>query len=244
MSNTSLERPRLQPTALGASPTPLLLSCPAALPREAQPLTWAGATRADVVRARAQAVTAWLEAVSDRDPASGGMSREAQFDHARRVEALNCVTDAIREHGGGAVAAAGEGCPPRVVIAHRLGWFADRLAAGLNERGLTVVSKHDDGAEALGVCIAEQPDLLVLQDVMVRVPAEAVLTEVRRFAARTAVAVQVEVPERAQALRNAGARAPFPRTLAPAAVASCLADLLAAARFSSSGEGGSDVDLR
>lgn len=182
--------------------------------------------------ARAQATRAWFAAVQALEGDHDGLSREAQLDLSRRVETARCVSEAIRRH----VAAqspddrvdGGPDSAPRVVVAHGLGWFAERLKAALTDRGAQVVSRLEDGADALGVTIAEQPDLVVLQDVMVRLPAETVLTELRRFAPHTVIAVQVEGSARAQVLHDVGAHAPFARTLPPDEVAGCLLDVLAA----------------
>ncbi|MCU1601342.1 MAG: hypothetical protein JWO22_2051 [Frankiales bacterium] len=168
----------------------------------------------------------WLDAAANLADSEEGLSREQESDHSRRREAIEHVTSAVRRH----VPSEG-GTAYRVVVAHRFDWFSDKVAASLRELGLVVTSRLNDGAEALGAAIAEQPDLLVLQDVMVRLPSETVLTEVRRFAPRTVVAVQAEGADRARELRARGAHAPFARNLAPADVACYLADLLAAARF-------------
>ena len=77
----------------------------------------------------------------------------------------------------------------------------------LLERGVQVCAIVDDGAEALGILIAEQPDLLVVEDPMSSLTSVDLCTEAAMFAPATRIMVLVESPLRVGRLLDAGAQA-------------------------------------
>lgn len=75
----------------------------------------------------------------------------------------------------------------------------------------------DNGADALGVVIAEQPDVLFIGDRLAMTTAPALLAEAALFAPRTVLVAQSEHGEE-RALLHAGACAVLPRLLPTADV--------------------------
>lgn len=45
---------------------------------------------------------------------------------------------------------------PRAVVAHHHEWFVDKVSEGLRDAGVHVVGSTDNGADALGMVVAEQ----------------------------------------------------------------------------------------
>ncbi|MCU1693036.1 MAG: hypothetical protein JWM64_2127 [Frankiales bacterium] len=113
---------------------------------------------------------------------------------------------------------------PRVVLAHADAGFRGLLAEALHERGLQVVSCTSDGAQTVGVCLAEQPDLLVLQDGLP--DGTGVVEEVLAGCPATLVVAQAERGARELLLRDAGATYVFPEGTAPSSVSEDLRRLV------------------
>lgn len=114
----------------------------------------------------------------------------------------------------------------RVVIAHRSDWFVDRIASVLAEQGIHVVARLDNGADAVGTVIAEQPDVLLVEDSLAMVAGEQVIRAVQNFSPDTAVVAQAAYSDRVGALLEAGAAAVFTRQIPPADVVRSLVQLL------------------
>lgn len=113
---------------------------------------------------------------------------------------------------------------PTAVIAHRHAWFVSKLAALLDGHGVTVLACTDNGAEALGVIVAEQPDVLFFGDPLAMMTGPALMAETRLYAPGTLLAVQASDPQEADALR-AAADAVFLRQHPPGIVAKALVEL-------------------
>lgn len=118
---------------------------------------------------------------------------------------------------------------PRALVVHRDPWYADRLSRALGDEGVTVLARLDDGADAVGAAVADQPDLLLLEDPLPTMTGVQVVREVRRWSPGTAVFVQAADERDAPGLRDAGARACLARHLPPVDVARTVADALQAA---------------
>lgn len=150
-------------------------------------------------------------------------SREMKLDNARATEVLRREHAALvaraHEHlrlTGTVLRSTGA---RRVVLAHRSEWFRGKLSRVLTDGGLHVVAVLDNGADAVGVTVAEQPDLLLVEDTLAMVPGEAVVREVLRFCPDTVVAAQVASSDGVGALLDAGAHEVFTRQVPPAEVA-------------------------
>lgn len=155
-----------------------------------------------------QAVDAWIAARREREQALdvAGLTRDQRMDVAREVMALRRTHDAIK--GRCARRLNAEPGPmlwpgATAVIAHRHEWFVDKLALLLDGHGVTVLARTDNGAEALGAIVAEQPDLVLAGDRLAMLPTRALLAETRLYAPTALLAVQASDQQQADALRAA-----------------------------------------
>jgi DNA-binding NarL/FixJ family response regulator len=115
------------------------------------------------------------------------MSREARLDDNRRREAVLRAHQAYRVH-------ASDGLTldhPRIVLAHTQSWFIQRLASQLNHYGVAVRARAETGADAIGACIALQPEVLFLEERLPMMRSADVAAEAALFAPDTHVGVQV-----------------------------------------------------
>ena len=192
----------------------------------------------DEVRRDQQAgVAAWQAAariaeVAENAEATRARSREMRLDLDRRMDVVRRQQAALVERTRQQVEASNAllrpDAPPRVVVVHRSAWFRDKVVAGLVDSGLDVVARLDNGADAVGVSVAEQPDLLFVEDKLPMLGGVEVVRQVLEFAPHTIAAAQVEYDSDIPVLLDIGARAAFPRRVPPADVARELALLLSA----------------
>lgn len=157
-------------------------------------------------------------------------TRESRLDASRRLDVLHRKQQALvarahlhLEQAGGPLFVAP---PVRAVLAHRSPWFVDKVSAGLTGAGVEVVAHTVNGAEAVGITVAEQPDLLLVEDALEMLGGEHVIRDVRVFSPTTAVAAQVPYGDRVGAMLEAGAATVFTRQVPPADVAAQLRALL------------------
>lgn len=184
---------------------------------------------ADRIVRQVQAIDAWNAARRAREDLldAAYASRDDRMDAARQVELLRRTQDAIT--GRTARGLDAEVGPLRTggataVIAHRHGWFAEKVAQLLEPRGVVVVECTDNGAGALGAVVTEQPDLVLAGDRLAMMTGEALLAETRLFAPGTLRTVQA-ADRQPDALR-AGADAVFLRHQPPGDVAEALLSLV------------------
>ena len=160
----------------------------------------------------------------------GSLSREQRLDHSRRQEVLQRQHEALIARSHEQLRSAGDPMSSlaqrRLVIAHRNGWFAGKVTEVMRSNGVAVVAAVDNGADAIGVAIAEQPDLVLVEDTLAMVPGETVIREVREFCPATVVAAQVAYGDRVAPLLEAGADAVFTRSVPPSDVAQELLERL------------------
>jgi hypothetical protein len=183
----------------------------------------------DHLRAQLAGLAAWAEYRRQveqllHDP---DLSREQRLDSARRIEALRRETatlDARLEQQMREPFRPG----PRAtaVLAHHESWVRTRLSLLLGTAGFAVVGELDNGADAVGVVVAEQPDVLVVSDPIAMLTASEVIAACRQLATSTLVAVQTSVSGREPHLTEAGAHAVFGRELPPATMLEQLLDRL------------------
>ena len=157
-------------------------------------------------------------------------SREARMDAARLRDVLRRQHDALVAHCDRQLAATAQPAlalaDVRVVIAHRNEWFMGKVSQALEERGLRVAAALQNGADAVGIAVAEQPDLLLVEDALPMTTGAQVVQQVRRFSPGTLVAAQVAYADGMPPLFDAGAAAVFVRSVPPADVADRLLELL------------------
>ena len=128
------------------------------------------------------------------------------------------------EASGGVLRAMG----PRALLVHRNEWLRRRVAQDLERCGIEVVAQLDNGAEGVGALVAEQPDLLFVEDTLPMVSGLQVLQEAGRYAPRTLLAAQVGYDDQLPAALDAGAVAAFTRRIPPADIGAELARLVSA----------------
>ena len=180
------------------------------------------------------AIDAWNAARHARTvallPPAG--SREAGLDRARQRQVL------VREHhalvarthaqlltdpNSGARRDA-----PRAVLIQRNPCSFHAISRALTDVGVEVVGRLVNGADGIGFAVAEQPDLALVDQTLAMVPGSAVVRELRLFAPRTLVAVQVEHVDAIGSLLEAGARVVFTRRHRPRDVVRELVQVLRA----------------
>jgi DNA-binding response OmpR family regulator len=103
----------------------------------------------------------------------------------------------------------------RVVMAHRSGWLVGKVVQALQERGVQVVAQTDNGADAVGVVVAEQPDLVLVEDTLAMLAGVDVIREIRRFSPDTLVLAQAAHGDRVGELLDAGATTVLTRSIPP-----------------------------
>lgn len=96
------------------------------------------------------------------------VSREARLDLRRLTTALRREQEALLARAaeqmrdtGRLLGSRGR---PRAVLAHRNEWLLGKVADSLHSHGVAVVGVVDDGADAVGVMVMEQPDLVFVED--------------------------------------------------------------------------------
>jgi CheY-like chemotaxis protein len=160
-----------------------------------------------------------------------GQSRESRMDLERRLEVLRRQHQAIIAQTEAqlkmSVAVLRNEVEPRIVIAHRNEWFVSKVTGVLAQEGVRVAALVENGADAVGAALAEQPELVLVEEKLAMVPGEQVVRDIRRYCPDTAVAAQVGYSDSVGALLEAGARAVLTRQVPPPEVASRLLQLLA-----------------
>lgn len=172
-------------------------------------------------------------AMAESTVASSSASRETRLDAARRLDVVRRQHAALVARTQASLGAGHEalaGGRPRAVVAHRDGWFTDRVCGALIEHGFAVVARLDNGADAVGTVVAEQPDLLLLGDPVPMMTGTGVVEEVLRWSPRTFVAVQAGDPRAQETLLALGVGSVFSRSVPPVDVARGLAGALTARR--------------
>lgn len=168
--------------------------------------------------------------LAEEAAASTVRTREERLDLSRRRDVLRrqhramiaqshqqlCLTSGVLDHMA----------QPRVVLAHRSEWFAGRVSTALQEHGVHVAARVGNGADAIGAAVAEQPDLVLVEDHLEMVPGEQVISQVREFCPDTVLTAQVPYGDRVGELLEAGAAAVFTRRIPPLEVARQLLSML------------------
>lgn len=192
-----------------------------------------GARRSDVqlVLEQLGAIEAWTRAHAAAAHVPAGLSREDRLDLARRGDAVARQRQAMLDRTAAQLRDSGDLLRPaattRAVLAHRNAWFRTAVATGLRDAGVDVVADLVNGADAVGVVVAEQPDVLLVEDRLPMVCGLELCRAVATWAPRTLLAVQVADEWQIGPLLDAGATTVFTRRTPPADVAGALATALA-----------------
>lgn len=155
-----------------------------------------------------------------------GRSREMRMDANRSLEVLQRQHEALVARTHEHLRLTGDvlrgTSAHRVVVAHRNAWFVGKLVDALQRSGLRVVACVENGADAIGLAIAEQPDLMLVEDALPMVPGEEVVRDVRRYAPDAAITVQVAHTDRVGPFLDAGATSVLTRSVLPLDVAEAM----------------------
>lgn len=197
-------------------------------------LAWTARGTAELLADQLAGIASWnrqhrpLELADDDTAAS--LSREMRLDVSRHREVVRRTHDALVAHTQQQLEASAAQLPaapaPRAVLAHRNAWFRDKVRDTLLGAGVDVVVLLDNGADAIGVCVAEQPDLLLVEDKLAMAHGVQVVREVLQHAPRTIAVAQVSYEDEVPELLAAGARTAFPRRVPPVEVGRELAALV------------------
>lgn len=164
-----------------------------------------------------------IRRMREQAAAAAGRSREMRMDAARSMDILrrqhHAVIARAHEHLQDSGRLLRDTAERRVVLAHRNTWFVSTIARTLEDQCVRVVACTDNGADAVGVIVAEQPDLVLVEDRLAMVPGSEVIREVRFLSPQTLVTAQVGYGKRVGPLRDAGATTVFAREVPPHDVA-------------------------
>lgn len=155
--------------------------------------------------------------------------REVKLDGRRRCQARQRAHDALLAQVDTSAADPGldrRRVAARAVLVLRQPWLRDRVSRGLQQSGVQVLAQLEDGADALGVVVAEQPDLVLLEQALPSLPGRELIGAVRGLAPRTLVAAQVHADRDVAGLLEVGAAAVFTRRVPPADLTGALTALL------------------
>lgn len=199
------------------------------------PAHWHLRSQLDLAAQQLRAVERFNRArrMREQAAAAAARSRELRMDAARSLEVLRREHDAVvartdeqlRESGRLLRSAADR----RVVLALRNDWLLRTLEQTLEGSGVHVVARTDNGADAVGLVVAEQPDVVLVEDTLAMVPGVEVIREIRHFCPETLVVAQAAHGDRVGDLLDAGASAVFTRRTSPQEVAQALLGLVGAA---------------
>jgi ActR/RegA family two-component response regulator len=157
-------------------------------------------------------------------------SRELRMDLDRRLEVLRAQQAAIVERAEAdlrqSVHLLHSTSARRAVVAHRNEWFREKVCADLRLRGLEVLVRTENGAEAVGAAVATQPDVVVVEDRLAMISGEEVVRAVRRYSPDSLVVAQVAYEDRIGTLLEAGADTAYTRRVPPADVSADVVRML------------------
>lgn len=188
----------------------------------------------ELAQQQLRGIAAWTASRHEVERAleAGARGREAAADARRRLEGLRRQHRALVERADQQLRESVDllrvTVPVRAVLAHRNAWFRDKVAACLAEHGIRVVCAVDDGADAVGVAVAEQPDLVLVEDALPTVRGEDVVRELSRLSPRSTLVGLVGYDDGIAAMLDAGAAAAYVRRMPPGDVGLAAAALLGA----------------
>ena len=184
-----------------------------------------GRCQLDLLTAQVQAIDAWNRSNRVASDAADviGLTREMRLDLSNRMAArrreqaalVARVDQQLRDSGDLLSARR----PVRAVLAHRNEWLSGKVSARLQERGVLVVGIFSDGADAAGTIVAEQPELVFLEDRLPSLTASDLVRRVRDFSPLSIIGAQVEDSRGIAPLIDVGAHAVFPRRIPPVEMA-------------------------
>ena len=196
---------------------------------------WRPRAEADLVADQVKAIDAWnasrrAAAVREGASATAQRSREMRLDLARRMDVVRRQHTALVERTDAHMRSSAHllqaSAPPRAVLVHRDPRFLDRVCGVLAAGGVEVVVRLDNGADAVGAVVAEQPDLLLVEDKLPMLGGAEVLRQALPYSPRTLAVGQAWSDDSVAELLEAGARSAYTRRVLPADVGRGLCQLV------------------
>jgi hypothetical protein len=193
----------------------------------------------DLLTAQVRAVDAWARSNRlARDAAEViSSSRERRLDLGHRMETRRREQAALIARVDQQLRASGQPMfahgPVRAVLAHRNEWLLGGVASRLEQHGVVIVGMCGDGADAAGTIIAEQPELVLLQDRLPSLAGSGLVQRVRELSPLSVIGTHVEDSRSTTPMTDAGAHAVFTRRIAPRDMADQLLSCLRKARATS-----------
>jgi CheY-like chemotaxis protein len=190
---------------------------------------WQPRDEAERIHAQVAALERWnrTQHLGDAAVRTSQLTREARLDLARRTEARRREQQALMSRAeeqlrvGRSLLA-----PATAVVAHRNAWFRDKVTQGLSLHGVEVTASIDDGADASAAIILDQPDLVLVEDLLPTLTGLQVIARAREYSPGAFVAAQVAASDEVARLLECGAQAVFTRRIPPAVVADRLVKCL------------------
>jgi hypothetical protein len=187
--------------------------------------------QADVLLAQLTGIAALLHHRQAVDGELARGSREQDRDHRLREEVVLRQLEAAVERTRVRMAQTGEApmdleVPARALVAHSRGWVVDRAATCFEALGFEVVGRTDNGADAVGIAAAEQPDVALLGDTLVMERCEEVVWDIRAVSPATLIGVHGSDQAHLAALLDQGADLMFGASVPPEAMAKDLVGAL------------------
>lgn len=173
------------------------------------------------MKAQVQAIDAWSRAheLSETAARAVGMSREMRLDLNRRLDARRREQAAIVARADAQLRTTGDvlhaAMRLRAVIAHPNPWMTQKIADLLEDRKVRVVGTFENGADAAGTIVAEQPDLVIVEDRLSTMTGVDVVRETRDYSPSSVVGAHTLDSTGVEALVDAGAHAVFTRRIPP-----------------------------
>jgi CheY-like chemotaxis protein len=184
----------------------------------------------DIIIAQLEGLERYLRFRSRAVDSSGPRSRERQLDDHRRQEVVEreraALCARIEQQAAGGLSPFQLAVPPRAVVAHRNAWFVGKLTEALRAGGVEVVATTANGADAIGIVIAENPELVLVEEHLEMVPGSEVVQDLHGLCPEVRVAAQAYSHETVALLLEAGACAVVTRQVPPADVATEVVGLL------------------
>lgn len=181
--------------------------------------------RFDLEVAQVRAIDHWNRSrrLVERAAETTSMTRQMRVEAGYRAESRRREHAALIARAHQQLAATGQPADPmrhvRLVIAHRNAWLRDKVTTRLRERGVEVVASVADGADAAGAIVAEQPELVLVEDLLPSLRGHDLVRRARSFSPDSIIAAQVADSGGVEGIIDAGAHAVFTRRVPPVEVA-------------------------
>ncbi|MCW2665148.1 MAG: DNA-binding response regulator [Frankiales bacterium] len=198
--------------------------------RQTRESTPSAASLADHLDRQLRGIAAFHALRQQHSTTPAGASREQRLDAARLADMFSRAHGALIERTGLDLLGSGGvlfwPVPRRVVLVTREEWFREQISKALVDSGLEVIARLDNGADALGVVAAEQPDLLVLDRSLPMLSGEQLIRWTGVVSPGTRTAAKVTDDREIAPALAAGATTAFSRRVPAAQVAVSLRALV------------------